>query len=466
MKRALSLLALSGLSACAATTHPPVEVRPTPQAWTEAAPEPAEAADDRWWLAYGDPVLAELVEAAGRVDEVAIAETRLREARAGLRRARAALAPEISGGLQGVTRQNGEGKATDLGSGTATVLTQSRSLAASASATWDADLFGANRVRARAAKANSRAAAFEVENTRVQARFTAAQLYISYRDAEIRRQAAERTVAALQQTRSLAEARAKAGLVSDLDVAQARAALASAEAQPAAARLAAAEARLGLEALLGRPPGDLRTSLEQGAGVPRADLPQRLLTPVAVIARRPDLLAAAQRLSAAGLDRKAAVRDFFPRLTFSGLAGVQWVDPQTPFTANGGIYNVAGSLATPILSFGRLEGALQAADARQERAALEYRNAATDALSDVERALAASLESQRQVAAQARSLDAASEQADLARARYSAGLSPLLDVLVAQQAVFASEAALSRAQADAAQAYARLSSAMGLGGGA
>jgi len=465
MKRALSLLALGGLSACAGVTHDPVQPRATPQTWSEASLPAAEDVEERWWLAYADATLADVVEAAGRVDEVAIAETRLREARAGLRRARAALAPEISGGGQGLTRRNGDGAPVDLGSGTPETLTDARSAAVSASAMWDADLFGANRVRARAAKAAARSAAFEVENARIQARFTAAQLYIAFRDAEARQAAAERTVRALGDALDLARSRAQAGLVSGLDVAQAEAALAAAEAQPAAARLAAAEARLGLEALLGQAPGALREKLGAGA-VPRADLPQRLRTPVAVLAKRPDLQAAEQRLAAAGFERSAAMRDFFPRLTFSGLVGVQWVDPQTPFTANGGIYNVAGSLAAPILTFGRLEGALQGADARLQRAALEYRNAASDAVSEVERALAASLEAERQAEAQARALQAAGRQAELAQARYQAGLVPLLEVLVAEQAVFSAEAAVARARADAAQAYARLSSAMGLGGAA
>lgn len=467
MRRTLSLLALSGLSACAAVQHAPPAPRPTPEAWTEAAVDAVDAVDDRWWLAYGDPVLAELVEAAGQVDEVAIAETRLREARAGLRQARAALAPEISGGATGSSRRNGDGLPLDLGSGSAQTLTNARNAAASASAAWDADLFGANRARARASRASARAAAFDVEDVRIQARFTAAQLYISYRDAQARLSAAERTVEALREALALASARSDAGLVSNLDVAQARAALSSAVAQPAAARQAAAEARLALEALLGRPPGALRETLIAGdRAVPVANLPDRLLAPVAVIARRPDLLAAEQRLTAAGFDRKAAVRDFFPRLTFSGLVGVQWADPETPFTAGGGIYNVAGSLAAPLLTFGRLEGALQGADARKQRAALEYRDAATEALSEVERALIASIEAQVQAGAQADALAAARDQAALARSRYVAGLAPFLEVLVAEQSAFASEAAAARAQADAAQAFARLSSAMGLGGGA
>ncbi|MBY0448842.1 MAG: TolC family protein, partial [Hyphomonadaceae bacterium] len=224
------------------------------------------------------------------------------------------------------------------------------------------------------------------------------------------------------------------------------------------------EARLALEALLGLPPGGLAQRLGAAAPVPAADLPARGLTPVAVVARRPDLQAAERLLASAGFDVRAARRDFFPRLTFSGLAGVQRNDPETPFNANGGVYNVAGALAAPLLTFGRLEGALAGAKAREQRAALEYRNAAVRAVSEVERALAAGLESEARAGAQARALEAAALQQRLAASRYRAGVAPFLEVLAAERAVFDAEAALAGARAEAAQAYARLSAAMGLGG--
>lgn len=463
--RHLLLLGLAcGTAACAGGPEP-VTLRPTPAQWTQSSLAPDEAVEDRWWLAYGDRSLEAIAVEAGGADLVAIAETRLREARAGLVRVRAALAPQISAELSGSSRRAGDGAAVAFTPGQpAERLTNARNATAALSGVWDADLFGANRARSRAARAGAEAAALQVMQTRIETRFTAAQLYISLREAQARLAAAERSVASLREALMLARSRAQAGLVSDLDVAQAQAALAAAEAQPAAARLAEKEARLALEALLGLPPGGLAQRLGAAAPVPAADLPARGLTPVAVVARRPDLQAAERLLASAGFDVRAARRDFFPRLTFSGLAGVQRNDPETPFNANGGVYNVAGALAAPLLTFGRLEGALAGAKAREQRAALEYRNAAVRAVSEVERALAAGLESEARAGAQARALEAAALQQRLAASRYRAGVAPFLEVLAAERAVFDAEAALAGARAEAAQAYARLSAAMGLGG--
>lgn len=454
MKPPFLPLAIAALTAsCATPATPPL--RAVPAAWNsqDASPLPAQEVEDRWWLAFDDPLLTAYMEDAGRIDEVAIAQTRLDEARAGLKRARSALAPELSGETRGSSRRNGDGGP----------FARARTASVAASAIWDPDFFGANRTRAKSAKASAAEAAFAVSEARLGARLTAAQLYFSFREAQNRLLAAQDTAQALEETQNLARARETAGLVSALDPAQAESALANAQALSAAARQAAAEARLSLEALLSRPSGALRQELDAPLSPPHADFTARLLVPIEVVARRPDLRAAEQRLRAAGFDAQAARRDFFPKLTFSGIVGVQWNDPETPFTANGGIYNVAGSLAAPLLTFGRLEGARAGADARLQRAALEYRNAAEDALGEVERALIAGIESQRRTTAQAVAVTAATDAAHLARSRYDAGLTPLLDVLVAEQAMFQARSELAAAQAEAASAFARLSTSMGIG---
>lgn len=455
MRTRALLLAAAALGACA--TPPIPAPRPVPAGWDLAAPPlPAEEIEENWWRAFGDPLLDTFMQAAGTIDEVAIAQTRLDEARAGLKSARSRLAPELSGGANGSSRRNGDGG----------VFARARNANIAASALWDPDFFGANRTRAKSARASAEGAAFDLAQARLDARLTAALLYFSVREAQMRQAAAEETAQALQEERDLIGARTQAGLVSAFDLAQARGALARAQAALASARQAAAEARLGLEALLGKPPGSLRADLDAQRLPPRADLRASLLTPLEVIARRPDLRAAEQHMRAAGWDAQAARRDFFPKLTLSGIIGVQWNDPETPFTANGGLYNVAGSLAAPLLTFGRLEGARAGADARLQRAALEYRNAAENAVSQVETELITGIESNARADAQEAALAAATDQVGFARSRYESGLSPLQDVLEAQQAMFEARAALASALAEAAGAYARLSTAMGIGAGA
>ena len=222
-------------------------------------------------------------------------------------------------------------------------------------------------------------------------------------------------------------------------------------------------ARLSLEALIGAPAGSLKAQLAEAAP-PKAPQTDMALTPASVLARRPDLQSAERLFTAAGYDARAARRDFWPTITLSGLVGGQSTSPETFVSGSGALYNAASAVAAPIFSFGRLEAARDGADARLKQAMIAYRRAATYALADVERALAARKDAAARQSALTTARDAARDQASLARERYVAGLSPLLDVLVAERAVFDAEAALVIADADAANAYADLSAAMGLGG--
>jgi multidrug efflux system outer membrane protein len=445
-----SFLLIAALAGCTSLpeTAPP---RAVPATWSQSA-LPAAAVDDQWWRGYGDPVLERIVAEAGSADTVEIARSRLAEARAGLRRARAELAPRITAGGEAARSKPGDDPAPSDTYGGALTFG------------WSPDISGAERSRASAA--NARALSFEARlaATRMEVRHTAVRLYIAIRQAQQQRAAAIRTAASLDETAQIATSRHRAGLVPELDAVQARAAFTQARTRPEELGLVETEARLALEVLLGRPPGSLSGVLSGEGAIPPASVAMRALAPAEVLVRRPDLREAEQALAAAGFDARAARADFWPRLSLSAMVGGQDVSPATPFLGPGAVYALGANAAGTVLSFGRLEGARDGADARLQAAAFVYREAAARALSDVERALAAGSAAEARRADLDTALALTRDQTVLAGARYRAGLSPLLEVLVAQRAAFDAEAALAAARADAALAYADLSVAMGLGG--
>lgn len=461
MTRFASLLLIAtALSACATSGAESPGLRPAPPTWTEATGSDAPAAPasatvgGEWWRAYNDPALLRIVELTEAGDDIPLAIARLDEALAGFKGARAELLPSVSAtGLAETGRQGDAPPRVDTFSG---------GLAAS----WTPDLFGQTRLRARAAAARARASEADLAAVRLDTRNAAVQLYIAFRNAQGQARAAESNVRSLADTLEIVEARHAAGIVPELDLAQARAALAAARAEPFARRQAATATRLRLEALLGLSPGALASELGDGALPPVASISATALAPVSVIARRPDLRNAELGLEAAGFDSRAARRDFWPTITIDTLIGGQDVSPAFPFTGGGLVYNAAGSIAAPILTFGRLEAARDGADARRRAAAIAYRQAATRALSEVETAFAAGAEAAARAETLSLALAAARDQTALARSRYTAGLSPLLEVLVAERAAFDAEAAFVAATADAGAAFADLNAAMGLGGDA
>jgi multidrug efflux system outer membrane protein len=277
----LGTLALVG---CSSLPETPA-LRPAPAGWTEADIPSGAPGSDRWWIGFADPRLSRLAEAAAASDDVALAEARLTEARGRLRAAGGALAPQLAAAASVARDESGE-------------LRQDTAEAVGV-LSFDPDLSGAIRLRRRSALAASEAAEERLRDVRLASRETAVRLYVTYREALARAAAAERSVAALRDSLGLARSRARAGLTSGLDVASAEAALAQAESRPPAAREAATQARLGLEALLGLSPGALAGELSLDEHVPAAPVAAALQTPVAVLSRRPDLRAAERDLAAA-----------------------------------------------------------------------------------------------------------------------------------------------------------------------
>lgn len=440
------------LGACATPRPSPLAPPQPPSAWREASGELATAAAQSpdWWRQFDQPAFARLVERAGAVTSVRIAEARLDAAQAQLRLARAALAPNIRYDALGSIAQNGDDAIRqDTGRGSLALL-------------WDADLNGQNRNRRAAALEETAAAGADIAAERLSARSSAARLYVSY--AESRRQSAiaQGTADVLRAALMLADSRSRAGLASTLDVVQARAALRRAEALVPQYDASARAAALGLESLLGEKPGGLDAQLQAIDRIPVATAIPALATPLAVVRTRPDLVAAQYRLMASGYLLTAAERGRWPTLSISGIIGAQSLSFQTAFGGAGLIRSAAGELSGPLLDFGRTRATIDSARSDQRAAALAYGQAILDAFKEVETALAEQSAAARQVATLREAAAAAAEEVSLARARYTSGLSPLLNVLTAEQGRFEAESNLASAEARGANAVIALSTALGL----
>jgi NodT family efflux transporter outer membrane factor (OMF) lipoprotein len=441
------------LSACASRSADDASATPNvPQAFTEAAGAPRAQLDaGLWYASYGDPLFAELVERAGTAtDDVAIASARLDRARAGLAGARSVLAPRLDVAGSASTRDQGD-------------LDTQSSVQLGLSAIWDLDLFGQARTRARGADARAQAAAFSVEASRIATRGAAAQLYVAIREAQTRKRAADDTVAAFADTLAIATERNRAGLASGLDPAQARSALEAARAQPARFAQAESIARLSLEELLGYNPGDLKQRLD--ASAPELSSPELgsvLRSPAEVVGARPDLMAAELLLSASGFDATAARRDLLPRISLNAFFGGINVDPETPFSGSGSLLSAGANIVAPLINFGQLQSAVDAADASRRESAIVYRQSVRRAVSEVERALVSLSQSQARSERLTQAVAAARDEAGLARARYTSGLTTFLDVLQAERNVYAASDALADAKGDVTSASIALATALAL----
>lgn len=453
MRPALLALAASAvaLSACAGgpagPAAPPqaeaIRVAATPAVWTEA--EVAAAPVDRAGPLAADPVLEALMAQARsgvRIAGPELAAARLAEAEALLRASRAGLLPRLGVGGTATTSSPDAGP-------------EVRSGVLSAELTAPIDLNGAITARTRAVAAQTEVARAERDQAILAALRTTGQLYAAVRTAQAQRAAAIRGLESAQDSLSLAASRQKAGLDSGLAVAQATQARDTAAARLPGLAQAEARARLGLELLLGEPSGALAGRLAAPAPAPVLAAAAVLDAPASVLARRPDVRAARARLEAAGFDLAAARADRWPSLSLSALVS----QTDASIGATGGLATLGLSLAGTLFDFGRLDALGDAAGARADAAAVTWRDTLLAAVSQTETEAGRLARAAAARAGEADALASAREEARLARARYTSGLTSFRDVVAADSAVYAAESRLAAAQGEEADASFALAAA-------
>ncbi|MFA5081589.1 MAG: efflux transporter outer membrane subunit [Hydrogenophilaceae bacterium] len=452
---ALVLLALSG---CAA-------VGPDYRAPETAAPAQWQAAHDggrrdaeilaRWWRQFADPVLDGLIADALAVNtDLATAQAKLREARARRDLAKAGLAPSVTlSGSASRSRSSGE-----TGSGATHNL-----FSTGFDASWEPDLFGGARRGLEAAEADLQAGAEGLHDTRVSLVAEVASNYLELRSNEQRLAIAEASLAAQSETYDLTRWRQQAGLVSELDAAQALTALEQTRSGLPGLRTAITGARHRLATLLGRAPAELDARLAATGVIPLAPNAVATGIPADTLRQRPDVRAAERRLAAqtARLGEAEAAR--YPSFRLTGSLGLDALALNRLFGGNAGSGSLLAGITAPIFDAGRIRSNIAVQDAVLEQSRLAYRSAVLAALEEVENALAGLANLGQQHEQLSRAAASARATLALARNRYAAGLADFQAVLDSQRTQLNLEDQLASATGAYGNAQIRLYKALGGG---
>jgi multidrug efflux system outer membrane protein len=181
--------------------------------------------------------------------------------------------------------------------------------------------------------------------------------------------------------------------------------------------------------------------------------------PASVIANRPDVQVAERDLAAATANQGIAIANWFPKVSLTGLFGMQKTLGLPAF----GTWNQGVGVNWSLIDFGHLRALVREANAQQQAALATYEQTIKAALADVESSLVGYAQAQRRAAILAKAAEASRQAEMLARIQYSEGIASLLDVLQAQQQRLDAETSLAQAQADVGERYAALYKALGGG---
>lgn len=400
-----------------------------------------------WWKVFNDPTLDNLMQQAlTRNGDLRVAQARVAEARGARLGAQANLLPEIDGGGDaGRGNANGTNRTMNTSS-------------ASFDASWEIDLFGGNRRAAEAARARYRQADSEARLTRIQLLAEVARSYLDVRRLQQQLTLAQKNLADQEDTLRLVRAQQHEGVANNLVVAQneAQAATTAAAIPQIEANLSASMNSLGV--LVGAQPVEIAQTVGTVQPVPVSTPKVLVATPASVIAARPDVKAAERALAAATADQGVAIANWFPKISLTGLFGLQDLG-----TGSNDVWDAGGTISMPIIDFGRVRSLVRQADARQQAALATYEQTVLSALADVESSLVAYQKAVERAQKLNMAADASRNAFRLAKLQYTEGVASNLDVIVAEQQQLTTDDAQAAGEAAVGQSLAALYKALGGG---
>jgi len=397
--------------------------------------------------------------------DIAQAVTRLRQARESLVQSRSALLPTVSGSA-GYSRNEplrGGSTTTQLPDGTIASFSQggSSNFSLGLDASYQADLFGGVRSGVRSARASYEAAGFNRAAVLLSVESETARNYVLARQAQAQLANARESLAIQDENLSIAQWRVQAGLVSSLDAEQARAqrAQTAASIPQLETSYAGFVARLGV--LTGQAPGALRGLLETAKPIPRGPTSVGAGIPADALRQRPDVRAAERNLAAATAQIGVSRAQLYPSLSLGGSisAGSSSISSLLDVITGRAFANVAQT----IFDAGRLRSQLRSARAGADGSFYAYKASVLQALEEIENAIV-SLSGARAREAEFRiALEAATNQALLARFQYRSGLTDFTTLNQSESALLSAKNGLSQAESDQATALIQLYVALGGG---
>lgn len=442
------------LSACSTLkVKSPENAIDVPANWALSEAAPAAVDLSKYWTLLGDPLLTDLVtQAIAENRDVMVGIARLDQARAGLRIARAGYLPTLSG-TGGVRRDIGDLANDDL------------QFSVGADIAWEVDLFGQISGTVEASRADLAAAGYSVADIQRLIVGQVATQIVSARALIAQLEIARSTLVYQDDNLQLARWRNQAGLVSSLDVEQARTQRAQTAAGIPLLESNLAATANSISTLIGEPPGrvfELLTATQKAENaVPRPPLVIQYEAPAEVLRRRPDVRAAEANLAASAARIGVAKAALLPALRLSGTIGAGSTSLGNLLDVLAG--NLFAGLTQLIFDGGRASARVDSAKAETRAALALYEQSLLDALEDVETSAVDQRTADERVAINDDALDAATNSAFLARSQYEAGLSDFQTLLVVENQLLAARNQLVAAQADRAVAFIRLTQALGGG---
>lgn len=405
-----------------------------------------------WWRGLNDKQLDALIDTALRDSPT------LQVTLAKLRQARAGAALQHSNGQPKIGASAAYLHAGSAGDSADTDLTLG-----AFDASWELDLFGANRRAVEAAEAQAQAAQHDLADAQVQLSAEVALNYLGLRDQQQRAALARQSEALEDQILVLTEQRRAGGTASQLDVERIQTQVQTIRAAIIALDGQVLESLDQLALLCGQAPASLDALLSTPQALPELPANLAIGDPAQLLRQRPDIRAAERELAGYTANIGQQRAGAFPKVSLFGSLSMVATDGGSLLRKDNLAWLGVPYLQWDVLDFGRNAARVNQAEARRDEAQAHYASVVLAALRDANVALSRFGIDRQSIVAQAQVEASASRAATLTRQRYRAGTSTALGWLDAERTRYSAQQDLIQRQAQLLKDYVALHKSLGLG---
>lgn len=364
--------------------------------WQASLPHSGSAANlTQFWQQFDDALLIELIEAAQKESAtLASAQSRIAQAHASRVNANAKLLPTVDGTAS--ASRSVQQPATSINTGQPGQGSQSsgdepiNSGQVGAQASWELDIFGANRRAFSASQAQENAANAGWHQARVAVAAELANSYFNQRFCTLQANVLQADMLSRAESLRLTDIAVGAGFSAPANSHLAKASLADAQ-QQLKAQLAQCDAEIKvLVALTNFDEFTLREKLQAQTFKPSLNGQLFALNeiPASVIAQRPDIYAAEADLVSAAADIQTTYASSLPKVSLNGAIGWMWLSGGGFGTTDGKTWSLGPiSITFPIYHPGVKEANIAKSEAKYQEYAAIYREKVRNAVKEVEQAL-------------------------------------------------------------------------------
>lgn len=429
---------------------------PMPAAFRGAPAATESIADLPWWKVFKNKDLQDLLtDTYNNNRDLKAAMARVEKARQYITITEAPLFPwaDYSGSVSKGSNYTGGGIVQTTGN----TLTPG---AIDAGISWELDIWGKTRRMTEAARADYLASEEGQRALMLSLLRQVADSYLQLLQLDEQLAIVQKSVESYSESLRLFDEQLEGQVGDRLQVASAKAALASSQAQIPAIQVQIANLENAVSVLAGRAPGHIRRSGSTRDIAYNVKVPAGI--PAYILSRRPDVRQSEYQLRAANAEVGVAIANYFPTISLTAAGGLASADLRHVQGRRGG-WGLGTNLTGPLFQAGKLTASEKAAKAEFLAASNDYEQTVLNALAEVSSTLIQRDKLRSITATQSEAVEAYHTAVKLSFERYRTGLSNYIEVLYAQQNLYPAQIQLSQYYYQHASTLVSLYTALGGG---